>query len=111
MEASYLNLGVLGDKTGDTDKARKNFEESQGFNQENHITSLVAVYTNLGNLFLNRQDLAKAEENLDKAYLIARETNNQEYLAITQLSLGSVYFRTGRKPEAYRVIESGLGLS
>lgn len=111
MEATYLNLGTLGDKSGDLDKARKNFEESQDITREINNTSLVSVYTNLGNLFLNKQDMVKAEEHLDKAYLMARETNNQEYLAITQISLGSVYFRTGRKPEAYRVIESGIGLA
>ncbi|MHC1774379.1 MAG: ATP-binding protein [Lentimicrobium sp.] len=111
MEATYLNLGTLGGRSGDLDKVRKNFEESQDITREINNTSLVSVYTNLGNLFLNKQDMVRAEEHLDKAYLMARETNNQEYLAITQISLGSVYFRTGRKPEAYRVIESGIGLA
>ncbi len=111
MEASYLNLGALSDKSGDLDKARKNFEESQSITRKINNSSLVAVYSNLGVLFLNKQDMVKAEEYLDKAFLMAREFNNQEQMAIAQISLGSVYFRTGRKAEAYRAIENGIGLA
>ncbi len=111
MEASYLNLGALGDKSGDLDKARKNFEESQNIAQKINNSSLMTVYSNLGVLYLNKQENIKAEEYLDKAFLMARESNNQEYMAIAQISLGSVYFRTGRKPEAYRAIENGIGLA
>lgn len=111
MEASYLNLGALGDKSGDLDKARKNFEESQNITQKINNSSLVTVYSNLGVLNLNKQEIIKAEEYLDKAFLMARESDNQEYMAIAQISLGSVYFRTGRKPEAYRAIENGIGLA
>lgn len=111
MEASYLNLGVLGDKTGAIDKTRKNYEESQDVTRKINSASLIAVYTNLGILYLNKGDMIQAEAFLDKAFIMARETGNSEYVATAQISLGSVYFKTGRKPEAYRAIEGGITLA
>ncbi|MFH1119153.1 MAG: tetratricopeptide repeat-containing sensor histidine kinase [Bacteroidota bacterium] len=111
MEASYLNLGVLGDKTGAIDKTRKNYEESQDVTRRINSTSLIAVYTNLGILYLNKGDVVRSEGFLDKAFIMARETGNLEYVATAQISLGSVYFKTGRKPEAYRTIEKGIELA
>lgn len=111
MEASYLNLGTLGDKTGDIDKARKNFEESQNLSRSINNAALTGVYTNLGNLYLNKQDFIKAEELLDKAFIMARDSGNEESMAVAMISLGSVYFKTGRRAEAYRAIENGIAIT
>jgi signal transduction histidine kinase len=111
MEASYLNLGVLNDKTGTIDKTRKNYEESLDVTRKINSASLISVYTNLGILYLNIQDYTQSEAFLDKAFFKARETGNLEFVATAQISLGSVYFKTGRKPDAYRAIEKGIELA
>lgn len=111
MEASYMNLGVLGDKTGTLNKTREFYEKSQDVTRKINSTSLLAVYTNLGILYLNKQDMELAEKYLDKAFIMARETGNSEYMATAQISLGSVYFKTGRKPAAYRAIEGGIEMA
>lgn len=111
MEASYLNLGVLGDNAGGPDKSRKTYEESQNVTRKLNYSSLLTIYTNLGILYLNKQDMVQAENYLNQAFIMARETNNPDFIATAQISLGSVYFKTGRKPEAYRAIESGIELA
>lgn len=111
MEASYLNLGVLGSEQGDVGKTRQIYEQSQGVSQSINMTSLMSVYINIGNIFQSKQDFVQAESFLDKAFALAKQNNNQQYLATSQVYLGSVYFKTGRKAEAYRTIEKGIELA
>lgn len=111
MEASYLNLGVIGSQRGDIGKTRQVYEQSQGISQSLNVSSLISVYTNLGNLFLDKQDYVQAENYLNQAFDIATVNGNLQFVATAQISLGSVYFKTGRMPDAYRSIEKGIELA
>lgn len=111
MESAYLNLGVIGSQRGDAGKTRQEYEQSQGLSQSINTTSLISVYTNMGIICIDKQEYVQAEYYLNEANLMATQGGNQQFIATTQIALGSVYFKTGRLTEAYQIIEKGIALA
>lgn len=111
LEASYLNLGILSDKSIDQGKERRKFDEAQGGVRKANNASLIVIYTSLGKLNLNKNDLIQAENYLNQALDLAIQMGDQQYEAVIKVALATVYFTSGKKPDAYRLAESGLEMA
>lgn len=108
LDASYLNLGILGRNMTNMNRLRQNLEETQNLANRFNSSSLSMVYSALGVLSLKKNDLQKAENFAYNGLEIAVKNNDANSIANGQVLLGKVYFRKGMKPEAYRLTEKGL---
>ncbi len=108
LDASYLNLGVMGRNMTNIGKFRKNYSETQSIANRLNSSSLSLAYSALGVLSLKKNDLVAAEDYIYKGLEIAVKSNDPNSIANGQVLLGKVYFSKGLKPEAYRLTEKGL---
>ncbi len=108
IDATYLNLGVLGRNMSGIEKLRKSYEETQLLSNKLNSSSLSLVYSALGVLSLQKNDLANAEKYTYQGLEIAVKNKDMSSVANGQILLGKVYFIKGQKPEAYRLTEKGL---
>lgn len=108
LDASYMNLGVLGRNMSSIDKLRKSFEDTQSLSSKLNSTSLSQVYSALGILSMKKNDIVNAEKYAYTGLEIAVKNNDLGSIANGQILLGKVYFIKGMKPEAYRLTEKGL---
>ena len=108
LEASYMNLGLLGDKgvadgsvTGKTDAAQ---HQSRQLDK----SALVAIRMNLGSIYRHSDDLISAESYLLSALQIARELGDKPNEANILVYLGAVHLKKGKDKEALRYLDTGL---
>ncbi len=108
LDASYLNLGVLGRNISRMEKLRENFEETQSLSNKLNSSSLSQVYSALSVLCMKKNDITNAERYAYTGLEIAVKNNDLSSIANGQILLGKVYFLKGMRPEAYRLTEKGL---
>ncbi|HLN53376.1 MAG TPA: tetratricopeptide repeat-containing sensor histidine kinase [Lentimicrobium sp.] len=108
LDASYLNLGVLGRNMSAINKLRENYEQTQSLANRLNSSSLSQVYSALAILSINKNDIVNAEKYAYSGLEIAVKNNDISSIANGQILLGKVYYIKGLKPEAYRLTEKGL---
>jgi signal transduction histidine kinase len=107
LEASYLNLGTV-DQVGVI--AEKKAETITGQSVVNQH-SLLLIYTTLGELYMEKNELLQADKFLNLALEKSRAAGNKQFEATALIQLGEVYFESGKRPEAYKSIEHGLAIA
>ena len=108
LEASYLNLGALSDKGIADAKSPANKDAVQNqFGQSDKI-ALIAIRTNLGNIYGHSNNLESAEKYLLSALRMTGETGDKSNEASIRVYLGSVYLKKGKDKEALRYLDTGL---
>ena len=107
LEASYLNLGVLGNK-GAAEVAGGNPDATQNQSERSDKISLTAIRMNLGDIYGNSGDLASAEKYLLSALQMAVELGDKSNETTIRIYLGAMYLKKGKDKEALFYLDSGL---
>lgn len=111
LESTYLNLGIIGNQSGDNKSNSVNKAPALSDQDKLLLVSLLDVYTNMGVLYLNIGNFNSSEMLLDKALKLAQQQGARDYTATAMISLGVVYHRTGRLPEAYAALQAGMDIA
>jgi signal transduction histidine kinase len=111
LEASYMNLGVLSDKSKEAELNKKEEPQIQSQAEQSDLVSLIAIRSSLGKILANSNDLVAAENYLLNALRLTDETGDKSYESIIRIALGSVYFKKGKNKEAQAYLEEGLGIA
>lgn len=113
LEASYMNLGVLSDKSKEAESIDKEeeAEEVQSLALQSDLISLIAIRSSLGKILANTNDLVSAEKYLLNALQLTGELGDKSYESIIRIALGSVYFKKGKTKEAQTSLEEGLSIA
>ncbi|UZD23974.1 ATP-binding protein [Algoriphagus halophytocola] len=116
---STMNLGNIYYRLKELDKAVKQYEKSLELAQLiNHERAMSLLYNNLGSYYLDRWLSWKESEdfNQTKAYLeqskaIKEKLNDKRSLTNTLLQLGELYYESGEKQLAIRLLRQALEIS
>lgn len=108
LDASFLNLGLLGKNQDNLDGFRKYFEDSQGLSNRFNSASLSLTYIELSKISQEKNDFVSAESFAMQGLEIAVKNKNQSSIANGQVQLGKVYHKQGKEPQSYRMLEQGL---
>lgn len=111
LEASYMNLGVLSDKSKEGESIENDEQEIQSQAQQSDLGSLIAIRSSLGKILSNTNDLISAENYLLNALQLTDELGDKSYESIIRIALGSVYFKKGKVKEAKASLEEGLDIA
>lgn len=109
LEASYMNLGVLSDKSKEAESVENDEKKNQS--QAQDLVSLIAIRSSLGKILTNTNDLGSAEYYLLNALQLSEEVGDKSSESIIRIGLGSVYFKKGKNKEALVSLEKGLGIA
>lgn len=107
LEASYLNLGVMGNK-GSTNVSGGNPDAVQNQSERSDKISLTAIRMNLGDIYGNSGDLVSAEKYLLSALQMALELRDKSNETTIRIYLGTMYLKKGKDKEALYYLDSGL---
>ncbi|MDD2527462.1 MAG: ATP-binding protein [Lentimicrobiaceae bacterium] len=107
LEASYLNLGTIDDTHVNGNLNAGTTAVQSVINKH----SLLLIYTTLGELYKEKNEILQAEKFLFLALNLSREVKNEQYEATALIQLGEVFFESGKRVEAYKSIEGGLAIA
>ena len=108
LDASFLNLGLLGKNQDNLDGFRKYYEDSQGLSNRINSASLSLTYFELSKLVLKKNDLVSAESFAVQGLEIAVKNKDQNSIANGQIQLGKVYHQQGNEQQSRKMLEQGL---
>lgn len=111
LEASYLNLGVLSDKSKDLGPMQENVEKSRDLSLKSDIMSLINIKTGLGKIYASTNNILSAETYLGDALRMAEQLGDKSYESIIRVGLGSVYLKKGKNKEALASLNTGLAIA
>ena len=94
------NMGIIYLDRGDFENARKVLEEAEELIQLYNMPGDIGVYTNLGSLFLQTNDLKKAENYITRVLRLATNLNYPLTIADAWMNLGVVYNNEERYKDA-----------
>ena len=94
------NMGIIYLDKGDFENARKVLEEAEELIQLYNMPGDIGVYTNLGSLFLQTNDLKKAENYITRVLRLATNLNYPLTIADAWMNLGVVYNNEERYKDA-----------
>jgi len=101
QEAWVLNnMGIIYLDKGDFENARKVLEEAEELIQLYDMPGDIGVYTNLGSLYLQTNDLKKAENYITRVVRLATTLNYPLTIADAWMNLGVVYNNEERYKDA-----------
>jgi len=106
MELGYQEAWVLNNKgiiyldKGDFENARKVLEEAEELIQLYNMPGDIGVYTNLGSLYLQTNDLKRAENYITRVLRLAIALNYPLTIADAWMNLGVVYNNEERYKDA-----------
>jgi CHAT domain-containing protein/Flp pilus assembly protein TadD len=101
QEAWVLNnMGIIYLDRGDFQNAKKVLEEAEELIQLYDMPGDIGVYTNLGSLYLQTNDLKKAENYITRVVRLATTLNYPLTIADAWMNLGVVYNNEGRHKDA-----------
>ncbi|HBY56467.1 MAG TPA: hypothetical protein DEG96_01160 [Candidatus Atribacteria bacterium] len=101
QEAWVLNnMGIIYLDKGDFENARKVLEEAEELIQLYNMPGDIGVYTNLGSLYLQTNDLKKAENYITRVLRLATNLNYPLTIADAWMNLGVVYNNEERYKDA-----------
>jgi tetratricopeptide (TPR) repeat protein len=101
----HHNLGVYFQERGDLQRARAHFEEALRYRNYHRQGGDSLTQVNLGNLYRDLNDEAKAE----KFYRAALESDPNQYHAL--IGLATLYERRGDQEQAYRSLMRGFSIN
>ncbi len=108
LEASYMNLGLLGDKGTGGVPGSGNAYAAQNQSDQSDKRALVAIRMNLGIIYGQSEDLASAGKYLISALQIAREMKDKPNEANILVHLGAVHLKNGKDKEALRYLDTAM---
>ena len=94
------NMGIIYLDRGDFENARKVLEEAEELIQLYNMPGDIGVYTNLGSLFLQTNDLKRAENYITRVLRLATNLNYPLTIADAWMNLGVVYNNEERYKDA-----------
>ena len=101
QEAWVLNnMGIIYLDRGDFQNAKKVLEEAEELILLYDMPADIGVYTNLGSLYLQTNDLKKAENYITRVVRLATTLNYPLSIADAWMNLGVVYNNEGRYKDA-----------
>jgi len=101
QEAWVLNnMGIIYLDKGDFENAKKVLEEAEELIQLYDMPGDIGVYTNLGSLYLQTNDLKKAENYITRVLRLATTLNYPLSIADAWMNLGVVYNNEERYKDA-----------
>ena len=101
QEAWVLNnMGIIYLDKGDFQNAKKVLEKAEDLLQLYDMPGDIGVYTNLGNLYLQTNDLKKAENYITRVLRLATTLNYPLSIADAWMNLGVVYNNEERYKDA-----------
>jgi uncharacterized protein HemY len=74
------------------------------------VEGLALACTNLGVLYTDRGEWAKAEEHLHRAFTIAQHIAHPSQLALVHMSLGRLYLLQARWTDCARHLDAAISL-
>jgi len=110
------NMGIIYLDEGDFQNAKKVLEEAESIIQYYNLPGDIGIYTNLGSLYLQTNDLKKAENYITRVLHLATNLNQPFSIADAWMNLGVVYNNEERYKDAVAAyneamkIYEGLGL-
>lgn len=106
---SFNNLGNLYSELQMYDQAMKYYEEASRRSEQNGAPSSDPI-TNIGNVYLRQNDLAKAMEQYKKALPIAEKENNQVGILSILVSMGEASLKAGNLSQANAYLTQSLAI-
>lgn len=111
LEASYLNIGILDNRANGTGTRSSRAEDGAAVAKKVNYSSLIVIYTNLGKINLEKNNIALAENYMNKALVLAQQMNDTYYEAVNRISVASLTYAKGKKTDAFRMAETALELA
>lgn len=108
IDASYLNLGLLGKNQDNLDGFRKYHENLQGLSNRINSASLALTYYELSKISLKKNDLVSSESFAMQGLEISENNKDQNSIATGQIQLGRVYHKQGKEMQSNKLLEKGL---
>jgi len=91
LKEPYLNIGNCFNNLMDYDNAIKYYEYTKKYSDSNEVSQLKAtLLNNLGEVYILRNNLSKAEENLIEAYRINKLIGNNLFLCTNLSNLAKI---------------------
>lgn len=106
---SFNNLGNLYSELQMYDQAMKYYDEASRRSEQNGAPSSDPI-TNIGNVYLRQNDLAKAMEQYKKALPIAEKENNQVGILSILVSMGEASLKAGNLSQANAYLTQSLAI-
>ena len=108
-EAACLNsIGVVTMAGGDLDAAAEFYVRSADIRRRLGDEQVVSPISNLGLLYIHREDYQQATEFLEEALELDRKAGDEWGIAVTENNLASAYLATGDVARARELFESGM---
>jgi len=110
---TYVNFGVLLNRTGDWKRALKFYDIAESFTIKEFgdgSQKLAPIYVNKGNIYNNYGDLIKAENYYQKSLSLIDIGNDSRWLSQIYHNLGVIYFKRNNYSEALDYLLKTLNL-
>ena len=109
--SAYMQVGNAHYRVGNNELAAQNYQISLRFAEARGETRQMAgTLNNLGNIFMQNEELDSAEAYFEQARQINIQANNQSWLAINLYNLGKVQGQRGNYPEALELFERTMDI-
>lgn len=107
-----FNMGTIHQRLGNLDATREYYQQALARMEEIEGTSLTRVHAllGLGWVYIQYEELERAEDLLDEALEIARDLDNEPLLAAALERMGELHVATGRPSEAISSLDEALAL-
>ena len=108
LDATFYNMSIYGKKLTDMEKLEKSQNETRSISDRFINSSLAIVYSSLGILGIQRDNLEEASMYMQKSLEVSVKNNDISAISNSQINLGRIYLRRGLNAEANSIIEEGL---
>ncbi|RMA66365.1 tetratricopeptide repeat protein [Ulvibacter antarcticus] len=109
---ALFNLGLINTSLGQFDAALGNYKRTRDLVLKlNSTRNLSVIYSNIGGLYLDMEDMEEARSNYLKAIDISVQDGDSIGLAIDYINLGETEFKSGNITMAKEHLEYSLELS
>jgi tetratricopeptide (TPR) repeat protein len=103
------NIGIIYDNRKESDKALQVYMKGLMMSQKvSDASAMGNLYTNIGKAYQLRKQYSLAETNLEEAYRIRKEQNDQYGITRSIGHLGSLYLELGDLKKAQEFLEKSL---